>query len=108
MARNKKASLIKKIHNRGGYVPEKATVGELQILAENIKHGDGWVIRVHRPPQEPFPSLDKGQTYWVPNSRFAVDLVQTRLVFTIQRISEPPKGVVYLPIPPNWGIEEEE
>ena len=108
MARNKKASLIKKINNRGGYIPKKATITELQILSENIKHGDGWLIRVHRPPSEPYPNLNKGETYWIPNSKFAVDLVQTRLVFTIQRTCEPPEGAVYLPIPPNWGIEEEE
>lgn len=108
MARNKKASLIKKIRNRGGFIPKKTTIAELQVLFDNIKHGDGWVIRVHRPPQEPFPELNKGETYWVPNSKFASDLLQTRLVFTIQRTSEPPEGSVYLPIPSNWGVEEEE
>ena len=107
MARNKKASMIKKIRERGGYGPKEATANELSVLANNLRIGKGWVVRVHRPPSAPFPSLNKGETYWIPNSHFATDLVQTNLVFTITRTEEPPVGSTYLAIPPDWGSEEE-
>ena len=99
--------MIKKIRERGGFIPKNATIDELTVLYNNLRNGKGWVIRVHRPPQSPFPELNKGETYWIPNSHFATDLVQTNLVFTLTRTEEPPMGATYLAIPSNWGIEEE-
>ena len=108
MTKSKKAAIVKKIRKRGGFVPKGATIAELEALNNNLKTGKGWVIRVHRPPQQPFPKMNRGETYWVPNSNFASDLLQTNLVFSITRTNEPPEGLTYLAIPTDWGVEEEE
>tara|TARA_R110000737_G_scaffold133285_1_gene164861 strand:+ start:413 stop:721 length:309 start_codon:yes stop_codon:yes gene_type:complete len=94
-------------------VPKGATIGELKHRVDNWEGGKGYLFRLAIPASRkgadnPAHLLEFGSIYWVPNSRFARLIAETRLVFIMGRELNAPKGAVLLDVPKDfndrWGI----
>jgi len=72
------------------------------------REGKGWLFRLARPQSRkinhPVNLLDDWQTvYWIPNSRMAKMVAESRLVFILGRTKEPPQDAVMLDIPEGFS-----
>jgi len=111
-----KAQLVKQLKSKGIPVPKGATVDELKHRHDTWEGGKGYLFRLAIPASRkgadnPAHLLEFGSIYWVPNSRFARLIAETRLVFIMGRENEVPKGATLLDVPKDfndrWGIGED-
>ena len=121
-----KASLVKELNNRGIPIPKGAKVADLQHRVDHWLTGQGWLLRLAKPasraPSNPVTLIDTRDTIWLPDSRMARMVVESKLVFVMGRCAEPPNDVPTLdvpkdfntrwpeqetPIESDWGGEEE-
>lgn len=108
-----KAQLIKQLKSKDIPVPKGASVGELKHRLDTWEGGEGYLFRLAIPPSRkgmdnPAHLLEFGSVYWIPNSRFARLIAETRLVFIMGREYDVPKGATFLDVPKDfndrWGI----
>ena len=107
-----KSDLIKTLKARGIPVPAKATVATLRHRAEHWRSGDGYLMRLALPssrrPGSAAELLESMDTlYWVPDSRMAQLIAETKLVMLMGRAKTPPEDCVVLDVPEDfnerWG-----
>lgn len=109
MAKSKKASLIKRLKNKGIPIPEIPLVANLEHRLNNWEHGYGYLFRLavkSVPEGSAAEHIPKGIICWVPNSAFAREVFNSRLVYFLGRAVEPPKGATFVDVP--IANEEEE
>tara|TARA_R110000823_G_scaffold201203_2_gene332113 strand:+ start:214 stop:585 length:372 start_codon:yes stop_codon:yes gene_type:complete len=108
-----KANIVKQLKSKDIAIPSGASVAELQHRLEHWEAGKGYLFRLALPStrkgdDNPTYLLDYGIVYWIPNSRFARLMAETRLVFIVGRELHPPKGSTMLDVPKDfndrWGI----
>lgn len=102
MAKNKKASLIKRLKNKGIPIPEKPLVADLEHRLNNWEGGYGYLFRIavkSIPKNSVVEHIPKGIICWVPNSVFAREVFNSRLVYFLGRAIEPPKGATFVDVP---------
>tara|TARA_R110001592_G_scaffold181495_1_gene424280 strand:+ start:16838 stop:17194 length:357 start_codon:yes stop_codon:yes gene_type:complete len=108
-----KAQLVKQLKSKGIPVPKGASTDELKHRYDNWEGGKGYLFRLAIPASRkgvnnPAHLLEFGSIYWVPNSRFARLIAETRLVFIMGREMNAPKSAVLLDVPKDfndrWGI----
>lgn len=108
MARNKKASLLKKANDKGIPTFGNPSVADLEHRLTNWSPGQGWVLR--RLYQKPLPewagAVPYDKVFWVPNSFYAKRLMETRKIVFMGRSDNPPRDCVLWDIPS--ATEEEE
>ena len=111
-----KAQIIKRLKAKNIPVPKGASIGELRHRLDNWEGGKGWLFRLAIPASRkgndnPAHLLEFGSIYWVPNSRFARLIAETRLVFIMGRELNAPKSATLLDVPKDfndrWGIGED-
>lgn len=103
-----KAALVKVCREQGILVPLDATVQTLRHRIRYWWEGKGWLFRLVRPasrkmnhPIQLLVEWDK--VYWVPHSRMAKMVAESRLVFVLGRTHEPPQDAVVLDIPEGFS-----
>ena len=108
-----KAQLVKQLKAKDIPILKGASVAELQHRLDHWEGGKGFLFRLALPSarrgaDNPTHLLEYGTTYWVPNSRYARIMAETRLVFIVGRILNAPKGATVLDVPKDfndrWGI----
>ena len=105
-----RANLTKKLRARSIPIPSDATISELQHRVDHWLSGPGYVIRLLRYPrskrrEQIATNLMKKETYWVPNSDYAQNLLNSGIVFVMSRTDKPPSDATVLDIP---TVNEEE
>ena len=110
MTRTSKAGLIAALKEVGILIPDRAKDAPMELLRHRLRYwrgGKGFLIRLIRPPSvksdTPLILLEKGKTYWIPNSRLATDLIKTQLVFVLGRTPECPKDAVVMDVPSDYN-----
>jgi hypothetical protein len=103
-----KSELIKTLKDRGIPVPAKATTAQLRHRAEHWRSGEGFLLRLALPPSRRPGSaaslLESFDTvYWVPDSRMASLIIETKLVFIMGRCETPPEHAVVLDVPEDFS-----
>ena len=101
-----KAGLAKQLRSRGIPVPKDGKVADYQHRLDTWLPGKGYVVRLAKPSSR-IPDLEhpihmltsKQDTYWLPNSEMAQQIVGTRLVFVLARTTEPSKDTVIIDTP---------
>lgn len=108
-----KATLIKKLKQKGISIPKNATVAELEHRLKYWHDGNGYMFRLALPTSRvgeghPVQLLESGTVYWIPNSDFAHIIANTKLVYLMGRTMNPPKECVVLDVPKDfndkWGL----
>ena len=109
---SEKSKLVVALKKKKIPLPEKQTVVELQHRNEN------WIVRLGKPvsrkPNHPVTLLETKDTYWLPDSKMAKDIIESKLVFVMGRSPNIPKDATFLDVPKDyndrWGmsINEEE
>lgn len=91
---------------------------DADLLKHRLRYwraGKGWLFRLARPaerkPNHPVGLMTEWDVvYWVADSRMANMIAQSRLVFILGRIKDPPKDAKVLNIPKDfsktWPIGE--
>lgn len=101
-----KAALAKQLHSKGVPVPPKATVKSLEHRVRYWMSGNGWLIRVAKPPSRkpnhPVAVIDTRDCVWIPDSRMARMIVESGLVFVLGRTAEPPNDVPVIDVPSDF------
>lgn len=96
MARNKKASLLKKANDKGIPTFGNPSSDELEHRLANWSPGQGWILRrlyqKSLPAWAGNPPTDK--VFWIPNGFYAKRLMETRRVVFMGRSDEPPRDCV--------------
>tara|TARA_R110000824_G_scaffold196246_3_gene379400 strand:- start:8957 stop:9286 length:330 start_codon:yes stop_codon:yes gene_type:complete len=104
----KRASLTRKLRNKGIPIPKEASVEDLEHRLSHWEEGFGYLFRVAKPYMSKHKYrqyLEAGNTYWIPNSEFAREVFRSRLCFFLGRADSPPKDCYVLDIP---KIDKEE
>ena len=109
-----RTKLVKKLNDLGISVPKGAKVVDLQHRYDHWISGNGWLVRLARPasrrPKSPAALLPDRETYWLPDSRMARDIVETKLVFVLGRASSAPVGTKTIEVPKDyndrWPVNE--
>ena len=108
--RSSKAGLIAALKQVGISIPANAKDATMELLRHRLRYwrsGKGFLIRLVRPPSikanSPLVLLEKGKTYWIPNSRMATDLIKTQLVFVMGRTPKPPKDAIVMDVPQDYN-----
>ena len=116
---SERAKLVKQLNKKGIVIPEGAKVADLRHRAEHWLSRNGWLVRLAKPasrkPNSPLSLLPDANTYWIPDSRMAKEIVETKLVFVLGRKPVAPKGVEVIDVPKDFndkwpvnGLGEEE
>ena len=106
-----RANLTKKLRAKAIPIPSDATLDELQHRLDHWLPGPGYTFRLIRYPrskqrEQIVANLIKKQTYWVPNSHYAQNLLNSGIVFVMSRSEKPPTDAKVLNVP-NSNDEEE-
>lgn len=102
-----KAALVKELRDKGIPIPEKPTIENLTARLSWIG-GKGWILRRFKPhPDSSHPAnlLEHGVLTYVPNSKFAEEIVMSKRVMVVARTPMPWDGVAILE--PEEITEEE-
>lgn len=116
---SERAKLVKQLHTKGIQIPEGATIADLQHRLEHWLSCNGWLVRLAKPksrkPDSPLSLIPDTNTYWLPDSRMAREIIETKLVFVLGRTSSPPEGTLVIDVPKDFndkwpvkGLGEEE
>tara|TARA_R110002012_G_scaffold317444_1_gene533795 strand:+ start:202 stop:495 length:294 start_codon:yes stop_codon:yes gene_type:complete len=90
-------------------IPKGASIKELEHRKRHWIAGDGFIMRRFRHSRgvrDEANILEKKTIYWVPNSKFAQNLLKTGIVFSMGRTPAPPADATFLDVPENYGEEE--
>ena len=103
-----KAALVKVCREQGIPVPLDATTKSLRHRIRYWWEGKGWLFRLVRPASRkmnhPVQFLEEwDKVYWVPNSRMAKMIAESKLVFILGREHESPKDAIILQIPEGFS-----
>lgn len=102
-----KTSLVRELKKRGIPVPEGAKVADLEHRLEHWLSPKGWLLRLAKPssrmPQNPVTLIDHREAIWLPDSRMARMIVDSKLVFVLDRCAEPPNDVPTLDVPKDFN-----
>lgn len=109
---SQKSKLILELNKKNIPLPETQTIVELQHRHDNWISAKGWLVRLAKPssrkPDHPVTLLETKNTYWLPDSIMAKEIVESKLVFVLGRLSVPPKDATFLDVPKDyndrWGI----
>ena len=104
---SEKAKLVKQLNRKGIEIPEGAKLADLRHRLKHWLSSNGWLIRLAKPasrkPNSPLTLLPDSNTYWLPDSRMARDIVETQLVFVLGRTSQIPKGTQVIEVPKDYN-----
>ena len=109
MAKSTKASLIKRLKNKGIPIPETPLIANLEHRLDNWEPGFGYLFRLavkSVPTDSAARYIPKGIICWLPNSAFAREVFNSRLVYFLGRAVEPPKGALLVDVPTANDEEE--
>jgi hypothetical protein len=116
---SERAKLVKQLNKKGIEIPEGAKIADLRHRLDNWLSRNGWLVRLAKPasrkPDSPLSLLPDANTYWLPDSRMAREIVETKLVFVLGRTTSPPNGTQMVDVPKDFndkwpvkGLGEEE
>jgi hypothetical protein len=98
-----KAKVVKELRDKNIGIPKGATLTELEHIRDNWISCNGWLIRPIKPtarkPNNPVSKLEKNKTYWIPDSKYAQEIVKSQLVAVLGRARTPPKEAIVVEIP---------
>ena len=104
---NEKAKLVKSLKTKGIPIPTDAKLVDLRHRDDNWLSGSGWLVRLAKPssrkPLSPAVLLPDKNTYWLPDSRMAHEIIKTQLVFVMGRSMTPPKGTNTIEVPKDYN-----
>lgn len=104
---SEKAKLVKELNKKGIEIPEGAKLADLRHRAEHWLSCKGWLVRLAKPasrkPNSPLSLIPDSNTYWLPDSRMAHDIVETQLVFVLGRTPQVPKGTKVIEVPKDYN-----
>lgn len=104
---SERAKLVKQLNKKGIEIPEGAKIADLRHRLEHWLSGNGWLVRLAKPasrlPNTPIVLLPDANTYWLPDSRMAREIVETKLVFVLGRTPFPPKGTPAIDVPKDFN-----
>ena len=104
---SEKAKLVKQLNKKGIEIPEGAKIADLRHRLEHWLSRNGWLVRLAKPasrkPNSPVSLIPDKNTYWLPDSRMAHEIVETKLVFVLGRCPNAPKGVNIIDVPKDFN-----
>ena len=111
---SERAKLVKQLNKKGIVIPKGAKVADLRHRAEYWLSRNGWLIRLAKPasrkPDSPLSLIPDEKTYWLPDSRMAKEIIETKLVFVLGRTPAPPEGTPVIDVPKDfndkWPVNE--
>ena len=99
-----KASLASELNAMGIPVPEDASLEAMQHRKKHWIPGPGWVVRMYRQhPKLKQAGIMPSKLYWLPNSKWAEELILTKKLTVVRRMSEVPGKAIMLDVPEGWN-----
>lgn len=116
---SERSKLVKQLNKKGIPVPEGAKIADLRHRVEHWLSRNGWLVRLAKPssrrPNSPLSLIPNDDTVWLPDSRMAKEIIETKLVFVLGRTPVAPNGVEVIDVPKDFndkwpvnGLGEEE
>ena len=103
-----KAKLASKLKKQGIPIPKSASVDDMQHRLDHWLPGYGYVVRLLRGtsrykhhPVSLLPS--KKETYWIPNSVMAHDMIESRILLVMDRTPEPSQDTIFFDVPSDYS-----
>jgi hypothetical protein len=103
-----KAKLASELKKKGIPVPKSASVDDMQHRLDHWLPGDGFIVRLLRGtsryghhPVSLLPS--KKETYWIPNSVMAEDMIASRILLVMDRTPEPIQDTIFFDVPSDYS-----
>jgi hypothetical protein len=108
-----KSGLAKELRKQGIPIPKQGKVADYEHRLKHWLPGPGWVVRLAKPssrmPGHPVQLLKDTKTmYWIPNSDMAREIIESKIVFVLQRTTEPLKDTVVIEIPTDYGVNSDD
>ena len=108
-----KSGLAKELRKQGIPIPKEGKVAEYEHRLKHWLPGPGYVVRLVKPssrmPGHPVQLLTDTKTmYWIPNSDMAREIIESKIVFVLQRTTEPLKDTVVIEIPTDYGVNSDD
>jgi|TARA_R100001463_G_scaffold80099_3_gene134526 hypothetical protein len=104
---SERAKLVKQLNKKGIQVPKGAKVADLKHRLEYWLSPNGWLVRLAKPasrkPNNPISLITSKDTVWIPDSRMAKEIIETKLVFVLGRTPIAPKGVEVIDVPKDFN-----
>ncbi len=104
---SERAKLVKQLNKKGIVVPKGAKVADLRHRAKFWLSRNGWLVRLAKPasrkPESPLSLIPDTETYWLPDSRMAKEIIETKLVFVLGRTPVAPEGVEVIDVPKDFN-----
>lgn len=102
-----KASLVRQLKAKGVPVPKGATIKELKHRNKHWIGGNGLLMRLALPnnrkgSEHPVSLLENDKVYWCPNSAFARQIAESKIVYIMDSTPEPPAGAIFLDVPHDF------
>ena len=107
-----KAGLAKQLRKQGIPIPKDGKIADYEHRLKHWLPGPGWIVRLAKPstrmPDHPVRLLtDTKAMYWIPNSDMAKEIIESKIVFVLQRTTEPLKDTVVIEIPQDYGVNSD-
>ena len=107
MARVSKAGLASKLRKAKIPIPSDATVSDLEYRLKHWLSPNGFLVRKFRHSDAgPTRYLDYGVNYWIPDSVFAKEVLESKKVFCLGRETTVTNSATFLDVPESYGEEE--
>jgi len=104
---SERAKLVKQLNDKGISVPKGAKVADLRHRAEHWLSQNGWLVRLVKPssrkPLSPLSLIPSTDTVWLPDSRMAKEIIETKMVFVLGRTPVAPEGVQVIDVPKDFN-----
>ena len=98
-----KAKVVKELKKKSISIPKNAKLEDLEHMRDTWISCNGWIVRPIKPtarkPNNPVSQLEKNKIYWIPDSKYAQEIVKSQLVAVLGRARSPPKDAIVLKIP---------
>ena len=103
---SEKSKLVVALKKKKIPLPEKQTVVELQHRNENWFSHLGWIVRLGKPvsrkPNHPVTLLQTKDTYWLPDSQMAEDMIGSKILLVLGRTTKPSKDAIVFDVPSDY------
>jgi len=104
---SERAKLVKQLNKKGIVIPKGAKVADLRHRAEHWLSRNGWLVRLAKPssrkPLSPVSLITSTDTVWIPDSRMAKEIIESKLVFVLGRSPIAPEGVEVIDVPKDFN-----
>lgn len=104
-----KAKLVSQLKKNEIPIPESANKADMEHRLKHWVGGKGFLVRLIKSsqgrPDHPVSLLtDRKAVYWIPNSDMAKRIIESKIVFVMDRTEKPSSDTTFLDVPLDYDM----